>query len=170
MPRAIPISGPDGSTVAAYVFWCPGCEERHLVNVDASAGRASWEFSGTLEEPTFRPSLRLAGVCHALVSVGWIEFFEDCRHSLAGWAMPLPEIEEKVEQIVAARGREEENRPKEQTMSVIRHNGKEYQIPDGVSAKDAFESLKAAVPELSNATLTKDGENYNAVTSYGNKG
>ena len=55
-------------------------------------------------------------------------------------------------------------------MAVIRHNGREYPIPEGVTAQEAMESLKMAVPELSNATLTKDGENYNAVTSYGNKG
>ena len=55
-------------------------------------------------------------------------------------------------------------------MAYIEHNGKKYSIPAGSSAADTFDSLKAALPELSNAKLVKDGENFKAQVEYGKKG
>ncbi len=55
-------------------------------------------------------------------------------------------------------------------MPHIKHDGKKYDIPAGSTAKQTFDSLKMAVPELSNATLKKDGDNWKAETSYGRKG
>ncbi|MFA5252996.1 MAG: hypothetical protein WC454_10495 [Phycisphaerae bacterium] len=55
-------------------------------------------------------------------------------------------------------------------MAKIKHNGQSYDIPAGSTAEDTFESLKAAMPELSNAKLVKDGENYKTEVSYGKKG
>ena len=52
----------------------------------------------------------------------------------------------------------------------ITANGKQYEVPAGSTPQAAFESLKGALPELSNATLEKDGDNYKAKTSYGSKG
>jgi hypothetical protein len=55
-------------------------------------------------------------------------------------------------------------------MAVIKHNGKTYEIPEGATAEATLESLKAAVPELSNAKLKADGENFIAETTFGKKG
>jgi UPF0288 family protein (methanogenesis marker protein 3) len=55
-------------------------------------------------------------------------------------------------------------------MAKIKHNGQSYDIPAGSTAEDTFDSLKAALPELSNATLVKDGDDYKAQVNYGKKG
>ena len=55
-------------------------------------------------------------------------------------------------------------------MAHIKHNSKEYDIPAGSTPQAAFESLKTVIPELANATLKKDGDNYKAEVSYGRKG
>lgn len=55
-------------------------------------------------------------------------------------------------------------------MAVIKHNDRTYEIPEGVTAEATLESLKAAVPELSNAKLRREGENYVAETTFGRKG
>jgi hypothetical protein len=55
-------------------------------------------------------------------------------------------------------------------MAHISHNGSKYPIPEGSTPQDAFESLQSAIPELSNAKLVKDGNNWKAETSYGKKG
>ena len=55
-------------------------------------------------------------------------------------------------------------------MSVIKHNGKSYEIPEGSTAEATMESLKAVIPELASATLKAEGENYVAETSFGKKG
>jgi len=54
--------------------------------------------------------------------------------------------------------------------SYIKHNNTEYPIPEGSTVKETFESLKMAVPELANAKLQKDGDNWIAKTSFGKKG
>ncbi len=55
-------------------------------------------------------------------------------------------------------------------MAVIKHGKTEYPVPEGADAKDVFESLKAANPEMSNAKLTKDGSDWKVNVSYGKKG
>ncbi len=55
-------------------------------------------------------------------------------------------------------------------MATIDVNGKKYEIPAGSTAADTFESLKQALPELSNAKLKKVGDNYKANVTYGKKG
>ena len=55
-------------------------------------------------------------------------------------------------------------------MPTIKHAGKEYEIPAGSTAEEAFEALKAVTPELANATLQKDGENYTTEVKFGKKG
>lgn len=52
----------------------------------------------------------------------------------------------------------------------ITANGKKYDVPTGSTAEDTFESLKSVLPELSNAKLEKDGDNFKAAVSYGKKG
>lgn len=100
-------------------FWCPGCDEIHVVSV--APGR--WTFNGDFDRPTFSPSVLVTGRrmtaegraqwkawcdrreagkelplssfasedirCHSFVREGRIEFLTDCTHALAGQTVPL---------------------------------------------------------------------------------
>lgn len=55
-------------------------------------------------------------------------------------------------------------------MPHISHKGQKYLIPEGSDPQDVLDSLSAAIPELANATLKKDGENWKAETNFGKKG
>lgn len=77
----------DGLTL----FWCPGCDYVHGIS-------DSWTISGTLDNPTFNPSVlvRPSGNikrCHSFVRDGMIEFLDDCEHDLRGQTVPLPDLE-----------------------------------------------------------------------------
>lgn len=92
-------------------FWCPGCEEMHVVN-------SGWTFDGNYEKPTFSPSILVTvghytpshrgdcwctwnerhpndstrfkcSRCHSFVRNGRIEFLSDCSHALAGQTVEL---------------------------------------------------------------------------------
>lgn len=41
-------------------FWCPGCEETHVIRVSAPDGH-NWTFDGNIEAPTFGPSILVTG-------------------------------------------------------------------------------------------------------------
>lgn len=76
-------------------FRCPGCNDYHQVVVESPDG---WGWNGSLELPTFTPSvLALYGIvdgvdrrCHSFVTDGRIEFLGDCTHELAGQTVDLP--------------------------------------------------------------------------------
>lgn len=101
-----------------FAFWCPGCEEMHLVGT-------TWQWDGNLEAPTVSPSLLItsghycsrwkpgdscwctynaehaddpAGFvcerCHTFIKNGEIEFLPDCSHALAGKTLPIPPLPE----------------------------------------------------------------------------
>lgn len=83
-------------------FWCPGCDMQHMVNVigeDGSAASVTWDWDGSVEAPTFSPSILLTGGskdvrCHSFIRSGRWEFLGDCSHSLAGQTVdmvPLPD-------------------------------------------------------------------------------
>jgi Family of unknown function (DUF6527) len=95
-------------------FWCPGCEELHMVN-------SGWKFNGNYDKPTFSPSVLVTGGhynvegaatkaghcwcnfkertgldsdficirCHTFVTDGKIQFLSDCSHKLAGQTVEL---------------------------------------------------------------------------------
>jgi hypothetical protein len=76
-----------------FAFWCPGCEMHHLYYVPR------WSFNGSMERPTFTPSLlntwehgpsREPRRCHLFVTDGRIDFCSDCTHSLAGKSVDMP--------------------------------------------------------------------------------
>ena len=60
-----------------------------------------WKFEGTLEKPTFTPSLKCETdfyfdgktrekvVCHFYLTKGVFEFCGDCTHELAGQKVPM---------------------------------------------------------------------------------
>ena len=85
--------GPRGGLL--YVFHCPGCEYSHPFEVDAPNG-AGWSWNGSLDKPTFNPSLLVAkdlpeARCHSFVTAGRILFLTDCWHPLAGKTVEMPD-------------------------------------------------------------------------------
>ncbi len=91
------------------MFHCPGCGSLHQVAVDAPFDNgARWGFNGSLDRPTFTPSVlvtytanpdagpgfeewRTERRCHSFVTDGQIQFLSDCTHHLAGLTVDLPE-------------------------------------------------------------------------------
>lgn len=85
------------------LFYCAGCESPHSVAVNGhrNGNGASWEWNGSITQPTFTPSLMvtwLGGkgehskfVCHSFVREGNIQFLQDCTHALAGQTLDLPD-------------------------------------------------------------------------------
>lgn len=75
-----------------YLFRCPGCGKPHAFD-----GR--WTWNGSVEAPTFSPSLLVRWnegpesrehVCHSFVTDGQIRYLDDCTHALRGSTVPLP--------------------------------------------------------------------------------
>lgn len=75
-----------------YVFYCPACACGHQYF------KGRWDFNGSMEQPTFTPSLKnswAGGVCHLFLTNGILEFCGDSTHAMAGQKVPLPEIPEE---------------------------------------------------------------------------
>ena len=114
MPRVTLI---DWGADRAATFKCPGCGDTHVIRV---SGPKAWGFNGSVERPTFTPSLLVrtghfvtpgecwcnydkahpddaSGFacyrCHSFITDGRIQFLGDCTHALAGQTVDLPEIE-----------------------------------------------------------------------------
>ena len=89
----------NGREFRRHIYWCPGCETIHAVaiNQDKADNGAGWDFSGTIDCPTYSPSqLTTYGEtnkrCHTFIRNGMIEFLGDCTHALAGKTVPLPPL------------------------------------------------------------------------------
>lgn len=115
MARAYKHTGPDGSEYV--VFRCPGCTTLHSVIVHAGTLNADgpvWGWNGSLDMPTFTPSLLLwlehradedaeekkyvdSRRCHTFINDGRIQYLSDCGHALAGQTVDLSEIETPAE-------------------------------------------------------------------------
>ena len=82
----------------AVGFWCPGCGCGHILTINGrrNLANATWTWNGSLDAPTFTPSVNVVGYCHSFVRDGAIQYLADCRHSLAGQTVPLPDWEEKT--------------------------------------------------------------------------
>lgn len=70
-----------------FLFWCQGCKEPHSYQVPL------WTWNGSMEAPTFTPSLLIFPYersvpprkrCHLFVTDGKIQFCGDSQHVLAG--------------------------------------------------------------------------------------
>ncbi len=96
-------TGPRGGVLIG--FHCPGCGYGHPFEIEAPNG-AGWTWNGSLERPTFQPSLLVYGGgstpefplresetprCHSFVTDGRIQFLADCTHALAGQTVDLPD-------------------------------------------------------------------------------
>lgn len=70
---------------SAYLFWCPGCDDSHVVD-------NRWTFNGDFDRPTLTPSYydyQTDEVCHLFVSDGKIIFLKDSTHHLSEKTVPL---------------------------------------------------------------------------------
>jgi hypothetical protein len=100
----------NGIIVRVHYYWCPGCGTLHGMTIKPDVNPytgAGWEFSGTLENPTYSPSqlTQWEGtvdgkphkqVCHTFIRNGQIEFLSDCTHAMKGKTVPLPPIPDWV--------------------------------------------------------------------------
>jgi hypothetical protein len=79
-----------------YQFRCPGCGLYHAVAVNGhkNSNNASWEWNGSMDHPTFKPSLNVVGFCHSFVTDGKIQFLADSIHVLAGQTVEIPDWED----------------------------------------------------------------------------
>jgi len=94
----------DGKIVG-YMSQCPGCGFEHFQYVAPSKdplNKGMWNFSGTLENPTIRPSYlskvepsaasgKPRRVCHSFMVDGHFQFLSDCTHELAGQTVEIPD-------------------------------------------------------------------------------
>lgn len=82
---------------------CPACDEPHGPKVEPLGHPGSWAWNGSLDRPTFTPSLlcrweglvkgkEIKRVCHLFITDGRIQFLSDCTHALAGQTVDLPEV------------------------------------------------------------------------------
>lgn len=94
-------------------IFCPGCKYTHVFNAPATptSGGASWQWNGSMELPTFTPSMHcqvgktckpgtdgrnrddwvMETTCHSFVTNGRVQFLSDCQHELVGQTVDLPE-------------------------------------------------------------------------------
>jgi hypothetical protein len=100
-------------------FCCPGCEECHGVSV--SGDHPVWGWNGSVDAPTFTPSILVRSghyapngvtnscwctydaehpdhpsgfkcmVCHSFVTDGKIQFLSDSTHKLSGQTVEIPD-------------------------------------------------------------------------------
>jgi hypothetical protein len=83
---------PINNSPGKYVFFCPGCQTGHMINVDPSQGKPCHTLTGTLDKPTVRASVLTNSYlprCHSFITNGRIEFLRDCEHDLAGKTVDL---------------------------------------------------------------------------------
>lgn len=93
----------DGTDKLLALFFCPGCNEVHPYRIARGKGegpeRPVWKFNGSLERPTFTPSLLCnqgrPDVCHLYLTDGQIIFCGDSHHALAGKTVECPDWDDK---------------------------------------------------------------------------
>ena len=81
---------------------CPGCKFKHIIVAggEGSSPGAKWDWNGSMDNPTFHPSLKVYGygednqkfTCHSYIRNGKIEFLGDSTHELAGQTIELPDL------------------------------------------------------------------------------
>lgn len=78
----------------SIIYKCVGCGLYHVINTDNNT-LPVWGFNQNLENPTLSPSVLIKRddlTCHHFINDGYIEFLNDCTHSLAGQKVEMPEI------------------------------------------------------------------------------
>lgn len=89
--------GPRGGIL--YCFHCEGCGYGHPFEV--CADNTGWKWNGSLDKPTFTPSLLVWGNdesrrCHSYVTDGKIQFLNDSFHGLKGQTVDLPDWDNEI--------------------------------------------------------------------------
>jgi hypothetical protein len=77
-----------------YAIWCPGCQKHHNIPAWTDSKTPSWKFSGDWLYPSFTPAVRYLNRprCHFNLTMGVIEYQDDCDHNLAGQRIPLERL------------------------------------------------------------------------------
>lgn len=92
-----------GGGLHGYWFHCPGCGDKHVL---PTTGPNAWGFNGSLDAPTFTPSVLVHSHkalddqgrkvdtprCHSYVTDGRIQYLSDTTHALSGQTVDLPEV------------------------------------------------------------------------------
>ena len=91
----------DGNSGRMLAFYCPGCGHYHSYIIE-SQKRPCWQWNGSMDKPTFTPSL-LNHIpardsmpehrCHLFVTDGQIRYCGDCTHELAGQTVEMQDEE-----------------------------------------------------------------------------
>jgi hypothetical protein len=79
-------------------FHCPGCEGGHAIPV---TGQRAWGWNGSLESPTFTPSILVnvgranptQHLCHSIITDGRIAYCSDTTHKFSGQTIEMPDFE-----------------------------------------------------------------------------
>jgi hypothetical protein len=86
---------------AMMCFYCPGCgfEHPYAVHTAGHPRGIVWAWNGSMEKPTFTPSLIIfqgdpSRVCHLFVTDGKIQYLGDCHHKYAGQTIDMVPIDE----------------------------------------------------------------------------
>lgn len=93
-----------------FIYWCQGCNKHHGVWTSNNSN-PRWDWNGSLEKPTFSPSLLHRGVtyeknergipdlktmkemvCHVFITDGKIQYLNDCTHELAGRTVEMQHL------------------------------------------------------------------------------
>lgn len=86
----------------AIGFYCPGCKDLHVLYHTQGTSQIGpvWTWDGNVDKPTVSPSVRLfrrdrkgfeITACHFFLKSGYIEYCNDCDHSLSGKTVELPD-------------------------------------------------------------------------------
>lgn len=84
----------------SILYDCPGCGFLHAINISPGNGKPCWTWNGSLESPTFSPSVHVAWghssgkkVCHSFVRDGVVQLLSDCTQN-ADTSLAIPEWED----------------------------------------------------------------------------
>ena len=85
---------PDGR---AIYFFCPGCGQKHGVQVQQPGDRhhEGFRWNGCRHGPSVSPVMTFRGrhLCKGYLVNGQIQYLADSTHALAGQYVPLPHLE-----------------------------------------------------------------------------
>lgn len=86
----------DGRT--GVTWWCPGCRLLHSIRLGSKQDKAGWTFNGDPVYPTFSPEIKfdytgaISHCCRCSIKRGYITFYGDCSHALAGQTVAMPDL------------------------------------------------------------------------------
>jgi hypothetical protein len=94
--RAAPVLMPVMNSPGKYIFFCPACQENHVISTVETECSMGHRLEGTLAQPTIIPSILSHGDksvgkprCHSFITKGKIKFMRDSGHAMAGKTVTL---------------------------------------------------------------------------------